>query len=177
MSTIHTYPDELPQFIDRIINKENETHELFILFSRMTEIEQRKVLKQSQDVYFSAISTLEKNNNIEYLQKLKVFKQDRYLQICLSISNFVLHKNLNHSEIALKTNQREIIKTFSKSKRTCKEQLLSVILEIEKMKKRGDKWKDIIYILKTGPHRKTFAIEKLNERNVRKVYANWKNAK
>ena len=178
MPSIHTYPDEIPRFVDNIISGDNATHELFISFSRMTEIEQRKIFRQTQDVYFSALSVLEKNNNIEYIQKLKAyFSKDPYQKICLSISNYVLHRNLNNSEIALKTNQRETIKIFAKAKRTCKDKLLSIIIEIDEMKKRGDKWQDIIYVLKTGTHRKMFSNETLNERNVRKVYANWKNAK
>jgi hypothetical protein len=42
------------------------------------------------------------------------------------------------------------------------------------MRGKNIKWKDIIYWLKTSnEHRKMFYAEKLDERNVRRIYSEW----
>ena len=175
MANLNTYPDEIEEFIHQILYNENMKHELILSFAKMTEVEQRKMLKQINDVYYSALATLEKCEKQESIILLKAnFFKNTYNKLCLSIANFRLHKNLLASEIALRETQRKIIKTNTHIKKTAKQKILSVIVEIHEMRGKNIKWKDIIYWLKTSnEHRKMFYAEKLDERNVRRIYSEW----
>lgn len=174
MATVRCYIDELPPMIDEILN--GGCRKQIIIFSRMTEIEQRKIIKQQGYTYHAAKSVLEKHNKRNYLQKLYAIGADKYLTLCLAIANFNLHKNLTGVETALIREERQKIRKAKKKKRTCKDKIIDVAKEIDQLKIQGKTWTEIDAWLRSGPHRNMFTSEHLDRRYLRRVFAAWKSS-
>lgn len=175
MATVRCYIDELPPMIDEILNGEG-CRKSIIAFARMTEIEQRKIIKQQGYTYHAAKSILEKHNKRDYLQKLYAIGADKYLSLCLAIANFNLHKNLSGTETILAREERQKIRNAKKKKRTCKDKIIDVAKEIDQLKAQGKTWTEIDSWLRSGPHRNMFASERLDRRHLRRVFAAWKSS-
>lgn len=172
MANIYFYPDELEPLIDQIINDGRDA--LFAALARMTDIERKKILSQSESTFIAAKSYMERNGKIEYVQKLNAhFGGDKYLKLCLSIGHFNLHKRLSSAETALTLEQRQQIRNVRRRRKTQKEKILSVCMEIHQLKRQGRTWSDICYWLRTA-HRKLFQDSSLNLRYLKRIYAAWK---
>jgi hypothetical protein len=174
MANIYFYPDELEPMIDEIINDGRDA--LFVAFARMTDIERKKILSQSESTFIAAKSYVERVGKNDYVQKLNAyFGGDRYYKLCLAIGHFALHKRLSGAETALAVEQRQQIRNVRRRRRTQKEKILSVCSEIHQLKRQGKTWRDICYWLRTA-HRKLFQAESLNLRYLKRVYATWKSS-
>ena len=174
MANIYFYPDELPPMIDGIINDGRDA--LFAAFAKMTDIERKKILSQTESTFVAAKSYMERNEKTEYVQKLNAyFGGDRYFKLCLSIGHFALHKKLSGAETALAVEQRQQLRNVRRRRKTQKEKILSVCSEIHQLKQRGKTWRDICYWLRTA-HRKLFQDSSLNLRYLKRIYAAWKSS-
>lgn len=174
MANIYFYPDELEPMIDAIINDGRDA--LFVALARMTDIERKKILSQSESTFCAAKIYMERNEKIEYVRKLNTyFGGDKYYKLCLAIGHFSLHKRLSGAEIALAVEQRQQLRNVRRRHRTQKEKILSVCMEIHQLKQRGKTWRDICYWLRTA-HRKLFQDSSLNLRYLKRVYALWKSS-
>lgn len=174
MANIYFYPDELPPMIDGIINDGRDA--LFAAFARMTDIERKKILAQTESTFVAAKNYMERSGKVEYVQKLNTyFGGDKYYKLCLAIGHFSLHKRLSGAETALAVEQRQQIRNVKRRRKTQKEKILSVCPEIHQLKQRGKTWRDICYWLRTA-HRKLFQAESLNLRYLKRVYAAWKSS-
>ena len=174
MANIYFYPDELEPLIEDIINDGRDA--LFVAFARMTDIERKKILSQSESTFCAAKSYMERNGKIEYIQKLNAhFGGDRYLKLCLAIGHSSLHKRLSGAETALAVEQRQQLRNVRRRRKTQKEKILSVCAEIHQLKRQGRTWSDICYWLRTA-HRKLFQDSSLNLRYLKRVYAAWKSS-
>lgn len=174
MANIYFYPDELEPLIDAIINDGRDA--LFVALARMTDIERKKILSQTESTFVAAKSYMERNEKTEYVQKLNAyFGGDRYFKLCLSIGHFALHKKLSGAETALAVEQRQQLRNVRRRRKTQKEKILSVCSEIHQLKQRGKTWRDICYWLRTA-HRKLFQSESLNLRYLKRVYALWRSS-
>ena len=174
MANIYFYPDELEPMIDAIINDGRDA--LFVALARMTDIERKKILSQSESTFCAAKIYMERNEKIEYVRKLNTyFGGDKYYKLCLAIGHFSLHKRLSGAETALAVEQRQQLRNVRRRHRTQKEKILSVCMEIHQLKRRGKTWRDICYWLRTA-HRKLFQDSSLNLRYLKRVYAAWKSS-
>lgn len=174
MANIYFYPDELEPLIDQIINDGRDA--LFVALARMTDIERKKILSQTESTFVAAKSYMERNEKTEYVQKLNAyFGGDKYLKLCLAIGHFSLHKRLSGAETALTIEQRQQLRNVRRRRKTQKEKILSVCAEIHQLKRQGRTWRDICYWLRTA-HRKLFQAESLNLRYLKRVYALWKSS-
>lgn len=172
MANIYFYPDELPPMIDGIINDGRDA--LFAAFAKMMDIERKKILSQVESTFVAAKSYMERNGRNDYVQKLNTyFGGDRYLKLCLAIGHFNLHKRLSGAETALTLEQRQQLRNVRRRRKTQKEKILSVCMEIHQLKRQGRTWSDICYWLRTA-HRKLFQDSALNLRYLKRVYAAWK---
>lgn len=172
MANIYFYPDELPPMIDGIINDGRDA--LFAALARMTDIERKKILSQVESTFVAAKSYMERNGRNDYVQKLNTyFGGDRYLKLCLAIGHFNLHKRLSGAETTLTLEQRQQLRNVRRRRKTQKEKILSVCMEIHQLKRQGRTWSDICYWLRTA-HRKLFQDSALNLRYLKRVYAAWK---
>lgn len=174
MANIYFYPDELEPLIDQIINDGRDA--LFVAFAKMTDIERKKILSQTESTFVAVKSYMERNGRNDYVQKLNAyFGGDRYYKLCLAIGHFSLHKRLSGAETALAIEQRQQLRNVRRRRRTQKEKILSVCMEIHQLKRQGKTWRDICYWLRTA-HRKLFQAESLNLRYLKRVYALWKSS-
>lgn len=174
MANIYFYPNELEPLIDQIINDGRDA--LFVAFARMTDVERKKILSQSESTFIAAKNYIEGNGRNDYVQKLNAyFGGDKYLKLCLSIGHFSLHKRLSGAETALAVEQRQQLRNVRRRRKTQKEKILSVCSEIHQLKRQGKTWSDICYWLRTA-HRKLFQAESLNLRYLKRVYAAWKSS-
>lgn len=172
MANIYFYPDELEPLIEDIINDGRDA--LFVAFARMTDIERKKILSQSESTFCAAKSYMERVGKIEYVRKLNTyFGGDKYYKLCLSIGHFNLHKRLSGAETALAVEQRQQIRNVKRRRKTQKEKILSVCSEIHQLKRQGKTWSDICYWLRTA-HRKLFQDASLNLRYLKRIYALWR---
>lgn len=174
MANIYFYPDELEPLIEDIINDGRDA--LFVAFARMTDIERKKILSQSESTFCAAKSYMERVGKVEYVQKLNAhFGGDKYLKLCLAIGHFALHKRLSGAETALAVEQRQQLRNVRRRRKTQKEKILSVCAEIHQLKRQGRTWSDICYWLRTA-HRKLFQDSSLNLRYLKRIYAAWKSS-
>ena len=174
MANIYFYPDEIEPMIDEIINDGRDA--LFAALARMTDIERKKILSQTESVFVAAKNYMERSGKNDYVQKLNAyFGGDRYYKLCLAIGHFGLHKRLSGAETALAVEQRQQIRNVRRRRRTQKEKILSVCSEIHQLKRQGKTWRDICYWLRTA-HRKLFQAESLNLRYLKRVYALWRSS-
>lgn len=172
MANIYFYPDELEPLINGIINDGRDA--LFAALAKMTDIERKKILSQVESTFIAAKSYMERSGKAEYIQKLNAyFGGDRYLKLCLAIGHFNLHKQLSGAETALTLEQRQQLRNVRRRRKTQKEKILSVCMEIHQLKRQGRTWSDICYWLRTA-HRKLFQDSALNLRYLKRVYAAWK---
>ena len=119
MANIYFYPDELEPLIEDIINDGRDA--LFVAFARMTDIERKKILSQSESTFVAAKSYMERSGKNDYVQKLNAyFGGDRYFKLCLSIGHFNLHKRLSGAETALAVEQRQQIRNVRRRRKTQK---------------------------------------------------------
>lgn len=174
MANIYFYPDELEPLIEEIINDGRDA--LFMALARMTDIERKKILSQSESTFIAAQNYMERSGKVEYVQKLNAyFGGDKYLKLCLSIGHFSLHKRLSGAETALAVEQRQKLRNVRRRRKTQKEKILSVCSEIHQLKRQGKTWSDICYWLRTA-HRKLFQDSALNLRYLKRVYALWRSS-
>ena len=174
MANIYFYPDEIEPMIDAIINDGRDA--LFVAFAKMTDIERKKILSQVESTFVAAKSYMDRSGKVEYVQKLNAyFGGDKYLKLCLSIGHFNLHKRLSGAETALTLEQRQQLRNVRRRRKTQKEKILSVCMEIHQLKQRGKTWRDICYWLRTA-HRKLFQDSSLNLRYLKRVYALWRSS-
>ena len=174
MANIYFYPEELEPLIDGIINDGRDA--LFVALARMTDIERKKILSQTESTFCAAKNYMDRSGKAEYVQKLNAyFGGDRYLKLCLAIGHFGLHKRLSGAETALAIEQRQKLRNVRRHRRTQKEKILSVCSEIHQLKRQGRTWHDICYWLRTA-HRKLFQAESLNLRYLKRVYALWRSS-
>lgn len=174
MANIYFYPDELEPLIDQIINDGRDA--LFVAFARMTDVERKKILSQTENVFVAAKNYMERSGNNDYVQKLNAyFGGDKYHKLCLAIGHFALHKRLSGAETALAIEQRQKLRNVRRRRKTQKEKILSVCIEIHQLKQNGKTWRDICYWLRTA-HRKLFQDSSLNLRYLKRIYATWKSS-
>lgn len=174
MANIYFYPDELEPMIDGIIN--DGRNALFVALAKMNDIERKKILSQTESTFCAAKSYMERIGKIEYVQKLNdYYGGDRYYKLCLAIGHFALHKRLSGAETALAIEQRQQLRNVKRRRKTQKEKILSVCLEIHQLKRQGRTWSDICYWLRTA-HRKLFQDSALNLRYLKRVYALWRSS-
>lgn len=172
MANIYFYLDELEPLIDAIINDGRDA--LFVALAKMTDIERKKILSQTESTFVAAKSYMERNGRNDYIQKLNTyFGGDRYFKLCLTIGHFNLHKKLSGAETALAVEQRQQLRNVRRRRKTQKEKILSVCPEIHQLKRQGRTWSDICYWLRTA-HRKLFQDASLNLRYLKRIYALWR---
>jgi hypothetical protein len=174
MANIYFYPDELEPLIEDIINDGRDA--LFAALAKMTDIERKKILSQTESTFIAAKNYMERSGNNDYVQKLNAyFGGNKYYKLCLAIGHFALHKRLSGAETALAIEQRQQLRNVRRRRKTQKEKILSVCMEIHQLKRQGRTWRDICYYLRTA-HRKLFQDASLNLRYLKRVYALWKSS-